>query len=276
MCIVLTLHRSFPMSSDQSEPTNEAESASSYSANHLKHGIGIWVAALFLLGAMAGAGIVAMPNAFLNAGWWAVAMVIVMSMVGCLTGLQLSWSWSILVETWPEEYEATQTRNPYPEIAFKAGGKFWKYAVQACVHCSMFGAAIAFLILSSQNISRLLHDWFDLSINFCSMVVIISLILLPVLFLGTPKDFWPIAVGAIAATALAIFFIMIGTLIDMKPCSGKVDYPQPSVTGFISAYCTICFAYGGHAAFPTIQHDMKQHAKFPISVLASFIGELFP
>lgn len=240
------------------------------SSQHIHKGIGLWVAGLFLLGAMAGAGIVAMPNAFLKASWWTVLMVTVMSAVSCFTGFQLSWSWTILQETWPEY--AKQTRNPYPEIGYRAGGMAFKYFIQGCVNISMFGASVAFLILSAQNISHLLHDWFNFNINYCYMVLIIAACLLPILFLGTPKDFWPIAVGAIGATGLAIIFIMVGTLFDMPQCQNKVHYPTATFGGIVSAYCTIVFAYGGHATFPTIQHDMKQPNKFPLAVLFAFFA----
>uniref|UniRef100_A0A915JD78 Amino acid transporter transmembrane domain-containing protein n=1 Tax=Romanomermis culicivorax TaxID=13658 RepID=A0A915JD78_ROMCU len=63
---------------------------------------------------------------------------------------------------------------------------------------------------------------------------------------------------------------MLGTFYDMDACKNKVQFPGVTLKGFISAYCTICFAYGGHSAFPTIQHDMKKPAKFPVSVLVSF------
>lgn len=33
------------------------------------------------------------------------------------------------------------------------------------------------------------------------------------------------------------------------------------------------FAYGGTAAFPTFQNDMKHKHKFPISVIIGFMGE---
>jgi len=156
----------------------------------------------------------------------------------------------------------------------------------------MFGAAIAFLILSSQNIANLLEDSFQININFCYMICIVAACMLPFSFLGTPKDFWwgfrllkllcfnhsislfrPIALGAIVATVIAIILISIGTYNDMDNCRGKVEYPGPKFTGLVSAYCTICFSYGGHTAFPTIQHDMKQPSRFPISVIVSFVGK---
>jgi len=52
-------------------------------------------------------------------------MVTVMSIIGCYTGLQLSWSWSILQQNW-QEYSTNHTRNPYPEIGYRSAGNWLK------------------------------------------------------------------------------------------------------------------------------------------------------
>jgi len=47
-----------------------------------------------------------------------------MSIAGGYTGMQLGWSWTILQNNW-QEYQR-HTRNPFPEIAFRAGGYWMK------------------------------------------------------------------------------------------------------------------------------------------------------
>merc|ERR1719347_247661 len=51
-------------------------------------------------------------------------------------------------------------------------------------------------------------------------------------------------------------------------------YPAPTVEGFFKAFGSIMFAFAGASTFPTIQADMKERSKFPISATLA-IGILF-
>lgn len=42
----------------------------------------------------------------------------------------------------------------------------------------------------------------------------------------------------------------------------------------IQSFGTVMFAYGGHGAFPTIQHDMKHPHKFDKAVTGAFTGTI--
>ncbi|VDM83955.1 unnamed protein product [Strongylus vulgaris] len=46
--------------------------------------------------------------------------------------------------------------------------------------------------------------------------------------------------------------------------------PDYKAKNFFLALGTLLFAYGGHSAFPTIQHDMKNPAEFTKSVILAF------
>lgn len=52
-----------------------------------------------------------------------------------------------------------------------------------------------------------------------------------------------------------------------------VSYPEFSWTNLFLAYGTMVFSYGGHSAFPTIQHDMKRPSQFSKSVVVSYVGK---
>lgn len=54
------------------------------------------------------------------------------------------------------------------------------------------------------------------------------------------------------------------------------SYTSPSVSSFFLGFGTILFSFGGASTFPTIQNDMKDRTRFPVSVNIAFIGTTQP
>ena len=51
-----------------------------------------------------------------------------------------------------------------------------------------------------------------------------------------------------------------------------VRYPTATVSGTFKAFASIMFAFAGASTFPTIQADMKDRNKFPISAMMGCSG----
>merc|ERR1719447_29669 len=79
--------------------------------------------------------------------------------------------------------------------------------------------------------------------------------------MGTPKDFWPIAVGALITTCVACLLVIINCILDGTQLE-EVKYPAPTMEGFFKAFGSIMFAFAGASTFPTIQADMKNRSQF--------------
>merc|ERR1719447_786243 len=79
--------------------------------------------------------------------------------------------------------------------------------------------------------------------------------------MGTPKDFWPIAVGALITTCIACLLVIINCILDGTQLE-EVKYPAPTMVGFFKAFGSIMFAFAGASTFPTIQADMKNRSQF--------------
>jgi vesicular inhibitory amino acid transporter len=239
-------------------------------AGHGSHsGYGVFVTALFIIGEMVGGGIVSMPNAVFRQGWVGIPIIALVGMASGYTGAQLGWCWTILQQRWPEVY-MQHTQKPYPEMGFRAFGPWCRKFVSVCTTITLFGTATVFLILASENIASLILSWTNTDISFCYFVLIIAALLTPITFLGSPKDFWQVGLGAAIATTIAVVIMLIGMSMDHKKYEGKVTHPAPDFVSFILGYGTIMFAYSGQSAFPTIQHDMKEPSKFPKAVMGSY------
>ena len=62
-------------------------------------------------------------------------------------------------------------------------------------------------------------------------MVIVAVMLIPLTWAGTPKDFWPIAVGALITTVVACILIIVSCVLKGAELPTAVDFPAPSFTG---------------------------------------------
>uniref|UniRef100_A0A1I8B0S5 Aa_trans domain-containing protein n=1 Tax=Meloidogyne hapla TaxID=6305 RepID=A0A1I8B0S5_MELHA len=170
-----------------------------------KNGLGWFVACLFVVSDMAGGGLVALPTAMINSGFWpGILLSFLMTLIFMFTSKALGRNWVILRRRWPVYRK--HCRQPYPEMGKRALGK-----------------------------------WMGLA-----------------------------AVVAVTTTSLAVILICIGSLLDFGECRQHHSMPEFRITNFFLAVGTLLFAYGGHPAFPTIQHDMRKPEEFEKSSSLAF------
>jgi vesicular inhibitory amino acid transporter len=79
-------------------------------------------------------------------------------------------------------------------IAFEASGNIGRYLVMFASYLQLFGVAVIFLLIASQNLASVLNSLISI-LYFCDYTIIITVLMIPIAMLGTPKDFWPIAVS---------------------------------------------------------------------------------
>ncbi|RUS91106.1 hypothetical protein EGW08_001131 [Elysia chlorotica] len=232
------------------------------------HGLTVFTTAVFAVGEMAGSGVLALPRALVATGWIGVVINIVCALASAYTGLLLGKCW-LMVQGRYEEYK-TNTRYPYPAIGFVTYGKVGRTIVSCSINLTLFGVSVVFLLLASENLQQLVKDA-GKDISFCIWLLIAAAALCPTSWLGTPKDFWPIAVGATVATSIACIIIIANIAVDAENAP-PTFHPDIDVKDFFMAFGTICFAFGGHPGFPTFQADMKEPQKFGKAIfLAYFI-----
>ena len=59
-----------------------------------------------------------------------------------------------------------------------------------CIQINLFGSVVVNMLLASENIQSLIVNNLDVVISFCYWLFLISGILIPLSWLGTPKDIW--------------------------------------------------------------------------------------
>lgn len=226
-------------------------------------GLGVITAGVFLAGEMAGSGVLALPFAMKGAGGWLGLLLILMFTINSwFSGTRLGLCWIMLEERY-EEFRG-QVRDPYPAIGEKAAGKVGRIISVICITLTLYGGGCVFIVLISQLLGSL-SAAAGFQMSLCVWMVIVAGGLTPLTWMGTPKDFWPIAVGALISTIIACLLILINCILFGTQQENLPEYPPPSPMGFFKAFGSIMFAFAGASTFPTIQADMKVRSKFPIS-----------
>uniref|UniRef100_A0A0N5A139 Aa_trans domain-containing protein n=1 Tax=Parastrongyloides trichosuri TaxID=131310 RepID=A0A0N5A139_PARTI len=234
-------------------------------------GLHWFITGLFIIGDMAGGGLVALPTAMIQTGFYfGLVCIVILAMVTCYTAICLGRCWQILLRNWPE-YE-THCRKPYSEMAYRACGPIMKTAISVCIDVTQFGIAVVYLLLVAKNVSSLLQAFFDFNVSFCLLTLIVALLLLPVTFLKSPQDFWWAVVCAMVTTSIAVVLIIWGSAVDYEHCHTEKKMPDFVITNYFVGLGTFLFAYGGHSSLPTIQHDMKQPSQFTRASIFAFAG----
>ncbi|CAF0942300.1 unnamed protein product [Didymodactylos carnosus] len=158
-------------------------------------------------------------------------------------------------------------RSPFQIIAQEGAGKIGKYLLIVIIYFQLLGAGVVFLLLTAQNMQSLLHA-LHVHVSFCLWILIVTAILIPFCWFGTPKDSWILAVIAMVCTAIAALFISISALRDHK----HHEPPSPvTFKTFSFSMGIMFFSWGGSAMFPTIQVDMKHPDKFHYAVIVAYI-----
>uniref|UniRef100_A0A8R1HH17 Aa_trans domain-containing protein n=1 Tax=Caenorhabditis japonica TaxID=281687 RepID=A0A8R1HH17_CAEJA len=233
-------------------------------------GMSMLVTALFIVGETAGGGLIALPTAILSTGALTGAFLLLMAALICTyTGFLLAENWTILQELYPEYRD--HCRKPYPAMGLRAVGPKFAHFVSAILQVTQFGTAVVFVLLAAKNGENMLNANFDTHVSFCFMIIVVSLLVFPFTLPKSPKDFWYAVVAAMVTTTVSVILIIVGAWKDYEVCQKEVFYPPINVQKTLMSFGTIMFSYGGHCAFPTIQHDMKKPHQFSKSVSIAFL-----
>lgn len=261
---------------DTTDFTTEESNESTEVSKVEKKGLTTMGAVFFVVGDIVGAGIVTLPYTMRLVSWWGVPLFFMAALLMCLCGILLSKGCLIVFK---EVKNREELRDPYPRLAEKAFGHKAKISVIIILNVSLIFTCIVFLLL----LGEIFTQFAPLPTNIVTQrnqlriwFIICAIVLLPLTFLGTPKDFWGIGLLATVCSSLAAIIIVV----NIAMTSHKYGYKIPTrikinPETILAAFGTIQFTFGGIAIFPTIQNDLKNPEKFPIAVIFGYCIVLF-
>lgn len=229
-------------------------------------------ATFFVVGNILGAGLVALPYGAKLASWLSIPMLIFLPIVCCLCGVLLAKSVNMAV-TNQSGSEREVSREPYPQLAREAVGSKCRTFVVVVLYFSQIISCLVFLLLAGEILSKLmpfklsnlsshneLRFWISITVGF----------LMPFNLLGSPKDFWGIALAA-TITSLITATLMLACLgmISFNHAV-QIHYPQILAENVFASFGIIVFSFSGVGIFPTVQSDMRDPEKFPRVVIIGF------
>nr|XP_009858997.1 amino acid transporter AVT1E-like [Ciona intestinalis] len=241
-------------------------------------GLTVITAVLFITGEMTGSGVLALPKAVKDAGWVGIFLIFMCAGISSFTGTVLGRCWTLLRENKPEL--RGHCADPYPTIGFNTFGKPGKIIVNISVYFTLYGVCVVLLLIASGNVQSLLSQ-VNVDMSLCYWVMIIGGALAPFCWLKSPKDFWPIALGATVTTVIACILIFIQAMMDVEKAHNATvahieqgEVFERGFETFFLAFGMILFCFGGMAAFPTIQADMREPSRFPKAVIVAMASIL--
>ncbi|XP_076079469.1 uncharacterized protein LOC143049688 isoform X1 [Mytilus galloprovincialis] len=229
------------------------------------NGLTVWTTSVFIVGNIAGGGVLALPKAVEDTGWIGFILIIVFGIFSTYTATLIGESWVIIQERYPKY--RSHVPDPYPVIGEIAYGRKGRNLVNVVMNIYNYGSAVVYMVLAAGNIETLLEKVTE-DISLCYWLIILAGVLAPLICLGTPKDFWPIGVGATFTTGIACILIIIQSLND-KDQHMPVSHSTTDPLKFSTSFGTMVFAVSGHSVLPTIINDMKKKEDFK---KAAFLG----
>ena len=138
-------------------------------------------------------------------------------------------------------------RDPYPAIGERAVGRWGRVSSLVAIALTLYGGCCVFIVLISQLLGSLVMEASGLQLSLCSWMVVTggyvdvstavstpppAAGLTPLTWLGTPKDFWGIAVGALLSTVAACALVIVNCVVAGAAMDRQhVTYPEPSLHG---------------------------------------------
>uniref|UniRef100_A0A1B6EEK5 Amino acid transporter transmembrane domain-containing protein n=1 Tax=Clastoptera arizonana TaxID=38151 RepID=A0A1B6EEK5_9HEMI len=222
---------------------------------------------LSVLKSSLGSGILAMPNAFLNAGLFLglVLSVIVGFICSHCTYILVKSSQELCRKSGMHHYNYPETTQATFE--YSMNGRFARYAQKArtfnnmCILVVNYGAGVIYIILAAETFKQVLENHIHTQFNIRWYVLVLSLPILPVSIIRRMKYMVPFSAMANALILGGLLLVFYYIFKDpLPPIESRPMFAH--FTRVPLAFATILFGMEGVGVVLPIENSMKNPSNF--------------
>lgn len=215
------------------------------------------------LNALSGVGIISIPYALSQGGWFSLIILFGVAIVCCYTGILLRRC-----------MDADPLIKTYPDIGQLAFGAKGRALVSTLMYLELYLVAVEFLILEGDNLHKLFPNAsFHIGGRTVGgkqcFVLLTALVIMPTTWLRSLGLMAYVSAGGVLAS-----FVLIGSVFWAGEVDGVGFHEKGmlwSWRGLPTTISLFTFCYCGHAVFPTLCNSMKDRNQFPKVLLVCFI-----
>ncbi len=101
------------------------------------------------------------------------------------------------------------------------------------MHINLYGVTIIYLLMISEMIESIFGELsLPSNLTYCIFIPIIVIILTPLMWLGSPSEFWPAAYLALTTISIGLILLVIHLFLDARQFTSKSEYLAPNFSSF--------------------------------------------
>ncbi|WCJ34127.1 Amino acid transporter ANT1 [Euphorbia peplus] len=215
-----------------------------------------------------GTGLLGLPFAFRNAGWFAGSMAIL------LAGAAAYYCMLLLVQCRDKQAaeELTQETITYGDLGYKCMGNFGRYITEFVIFTSQCGGSVAYLVFISQNLSSI-FDSQNLSLS--SFIFLLVPFEIALSWIDSLSGLAPFSMFADVCNVLAMVIVVKEDV--KKVVSGEFKFNERTVIasdvgGLAFAGGMAVFCFDGFSMTLALEASMRERTRFPSLLGKAFFG----
>ncbi|KAF2358541.1 Amino acid transporter transmembrane domain [Trinorchestia longiramus] len=237
-------------------------------------GMDVVTAVCYILALIGVMPIIALPAAISRSGYAGVGTAVVLLILICSTAMDLGECWVLAETFYPNIIGHGSSRQPYPLLGEVIGGLKLRRLLTLMQDISLMGAAMPFLLLASESVQEVVAVVTSgtVDFSFCYWLLVLTLLLLPLVWLGAPADLKVVAwVGAGLVVGVAVA-VMTALALDLSSSGGhRPPLQWPRWRALAYCYGAVAFQFDIHPVLLSVQSDMQNGRRMRVAVAAAFV-----